>query len=582
MPEKSVREMSKLERKHYSLEARMFHASVMICVVLGIAALLVGLGLYAYALTSKYITESFQLSRNTAAALTRVVDIAPMSERTIELYHGLTEEERAGTGTDEYRAGFAEISEMPEYRTALEVLNVFYKDSDVYDLYIAMYDADTSALIYIADPDGNPDEVRMPGDWDKVDKNEIKTFLGWNGEKKLYHIGVTEVLGRMCTAGMPIRNDNGEIVAFVLADITLASVAVGMRNFTLQFLLALIVITVLLSYILTQRMKKMLVKPINEIAEAAQSYVEDRRAGRNDANHFEKLNIRTGDEVENLSLIMADMERDLAEFEENLTKVTAEKERVSTELHMATQIQEAMLPNIYPAFPDRPEFDIYATMDPAREVGGDFYDYFLIDDDHLYMLIADVSGKGVPAALFMMASKIILGNNAMMGKSPAKILEDANNSICKNNKMEMFVTVWLGILEISTGKITAANAGHEYPAIRHADGSFELLKDKHGFVVGGMSGLKYKEYEVQLEPGSKLFVYTDGVPEATDAENNMFGADRMIEALNKEPGAAPYCILKNVRSAVDGFVKEAEQFDDLTMLCLEYKFNAGGAKTDEQ
>ena len=581
MPEKSVREMSELERKHYSLEARMFHASVMICVVLGIAALIVGLGLYAYALASQYITESFQLSRNTAAALTRVVDISPMSERTMELYHSQTENERAETGTDDYRARFAEISEMLEYRTALEVLNVFYKDSDVYDLYLAMYDADTSALVFIADPDENPDYMCRPGDWESVDKKEIKSFLEWDGEGKLYHIGVTEAFGRVCTAGVPIRNDNGEIVAFVLSDITLKNVATGMRNFTLQFLLALIVITALMSYILTQHMKRTLVKPINEIAEAAQKYVEDRRAGRNDTNHFEVLNIRTGDEVENLSLVMADMERDLSEYEENLTKVTAEKERVSTELHMATQIQEAMLPNIYPAFPDRPEFDIYATMDPAREVGGDFYDYFLIDDDHLYMLIADVSGKGIPAALFMMASKIILGNNAKMGKSPAKILEDTNASICSNNKMEMFVTVWLGVLEISTGKLTAANAGHEYPTIRHADGSFELIKDKHGFVIGGMSGVKYKEYELQMEPGSKLFVYTDGVPEATDAENNMFGTDRMLEALNKDPNAAPDGILKNVRNAVDGFVKEAEQFDDLTMLCLEYKLSTGGATTDE-
>ena len=242
-----------------------------------------------------------------------------------------------------------------------------------------------------------------------------------------------------------------------------------------------------------------------------------------------------------------------------------------TELHTATRIQEAMLPNIFPPFPDRMEFDLYATMDPAREVGGDFYDFFLIDDDHLCLVMADVSGKGVPAALFMMASKIILANNAKMGKSPAEILTDTNAAICSNNREEMFVTVWLGILEISTGKLTAANAGHEYPVLKRAGGQFELIKDKHGLVIGGMEGVRYRQYELWLEPGAKLFLYTDGVPEATDADNTLFGTERMLAALNTEPEAAPERILKNERAAVDGFVKGAEQFDDLTMLCLEYK-----------
>ncbi|MBQ7152942.1 MAG: serine/threonine-protein phosphatase, partial [Clostridia bacterium] len=234
-----------------------------------------------------------------------------------------------------------------------------------------------------------------------------------------------------------------------------------------------------------------------------------------------------------------------------------------------------------PAFPDRSECDIYATMNPATEVGGDFYDFFLVDSDHLCMVMADVSGKGVPAALFMMASKIILANNAMMGKSPAQILQDANAAICSNNREEMFVTVWIGILEISTGKLTAANAGHEYPVLKAPDGGFELYKDKHGFVVGGMDGARYKEYELQLQPGSKLFVYTDGVPEATSAENELFGTDRMLAALNGAPAdAGTKDYLESVRSAVDGFVMEAEQFDDLTMLCMEYKGNTN-AKEDQ-
>ena len=280
---------------------------------------------------------------------------------------------------------------------------------------------------------------------------------------------------------------------------------------------------------------------------------------------------RTNDEIEILAESFAALSKKTRDYIVQITQITAEKERIGTELALATRIQADMLPNIYPAFPDRPEFDIYATMTPAKEVGGDFYDFFLIDDDHLGLVMADVSGKGVPAALFMMISKILVQNYAMTGRSPAEVLRAVNDQICSNNREEMFVTVWFGVLDLKTGKITAANAGHEYPAVMLSGGRFELIKDKHGFVIGGMEGIRYKEYELTLTPGSRLFLYTDGVPEATDAQNEMFGTDRMLAALNERPDAAPETILHIVRAAVDGFVKDAEQFDDLTMLCVEYQ-----------
>ena len=278
---------------------------------------------------------------------------------------------------------------------------------------------------------------------------------------------------------------------------------------------------------------------------------------------------RTGDEIEVLAESFETLSKRTREYIVQITKITAEKERIGAELELATKIQADMLPNIYPAFPDRPEFDIYATMTPAKEVGGDFYDFFLIDDNHLGIVMADVSGKGVPAALFMMMSKILVNNYAMMGESPAKVLEQVNAQICKNNEEEMFVTVWFGVLEISTGKITAANAGHEYPIVKKADSSFELFKDKHGFVIGGMEGMRYKDYEFTLEKGGSLFLYTDGVAEATNAGNELFGTDRMLEALNTEPEAAPEKLLSNMQKAVDDFVGDAPQFDDLTMLSVK-------------
>ena len=247
-----------------------------------------------------------------------------------------------------------------------------------------------------------------------------------------------------------------------------------------------------------------------------------------------------------------------------------EKERMASQLNTASRIQESVLPHTFPPFPDRTEFDLYASMNPALSVGGDFYDFYLIDEDHLGLVVADVSGKGIPAALFMMVSKAILKNSAMLGSSAADILEQTNDMICSNNQVDMFVTVWLGILEISTGRVRAANVGHEYPALMQ-NGKFSLMKDRHGFVIGGMEGMKYTEYEFTLQPGDKLFVYTDGVTEATTADQSMFGTDRMLDALNIDPKASPELILRNVKVMVDSFVGDAEQFDDLTMLCLEYR-----------
>ena len=252
-----------------------------------------------------------------------------------------------------------------------------------------------------------------------------------------------------------------------------------------------------------------------------------------------------------------------------------------TELNMATEIQTSMLPSIFPAFPDRPEFDIYASMDPAKEVGGDFYDFFMIDDDHLAIVIADVSGKGVPAALFMMSSKILINDHALMGGTPAEILGRVNKQVYANNKAHMFVTVWLGILEISTGKFTTASAGHEYPMI-NINGKYEMLKDKHGLAIGAMDIAKYKNTEIQLKKGDSIFVYTDGVAEATDANNELFGTDRTVEALNAIPkGASQKEVLAGVRVAVDAFVKEAPQFDDLTMVGLKYNGPQENAQTEE-
>ena len=261
------------------------------------------------------------------------------------------------------------------------------------------------------------------------------------------------------------------------------------------------------------------------------------------------------------------MEREQIE-QENQRK---EQERIAEELRTAREVQANTLPSIFPPFPDRTEFSLYASMAPAKEVGGDFYDFFLIDSDHLALVIADVSGKGIPAALFMMVSKSLIKNELLSGCDPAEAMTRVNQQLCERNSSQMFVTVWLAVVELSTGKGLACNAGHEHPALRRAGGDFELLKYKHGMFVGISGKAKYQNREFELHPGDSIFVYTDGIPEATAAGKEMFGEERLVSSLNACPDCRPEEMIRWVKNSVDTFVGDAEQFDDLTMLCLEYK-----------
>jgi sigma-B regulation protein RsbU (phosphoserine phosphatase) len=308
-------------------------------------------------------------------------------------------------------------------------------------------------------------------------------------------------------------------------------------------------------------------------------FVQPIRKASDEATRFARENVKgepLGEisrirEIENLARSIDTMETDMVNYIDNLTAVTAEKERIGTELSLAKTIQETSVPNIFPPFPERTDFDIYASMTPAKEVGGDFYNFFLIDDEHLAFVIGDVSGKGVPAALFMMVTNIMISDRTRTGATPGEILTAVNRDICEHNQADMFVTVWLGILDLATGKVVAANAGHDDAAICRKDGSFELFKTRHGFVIGGMQGLKYRDFEIQLEAGDRLFLYTDGVPEATDANNGMFGMERTLDTLNEHRKKTPQEILNGVHASVNAFVGDAPQFDDLTMLCVEYK-----------
>ena len=369
------------------------------------------------------------------------------------------------------------------------------------------------------------------------------------------------------TAMVPLKTSDGQTAAILCVQRQMDAVSPIRRDFVRSVMRVLLLLAAVVTVGQAVYLSRVLIRPVKKITDEATRFATENCPPERKLTE----EITNSDEIGQLASSIDRMEEQIGDYIESLTRITAERERIAAELSLAGRIQDAMLPNDFPAFPDRDEFALYASMDPAKEVGGDFYDFFLIDEDHLCLEIADVSGKGIPAAMFMTVSKTILQSCAMLGRSAAEILTKTNEAICSNNREDMFVTVWVGILEISTGKMRAASAGHEYPALKKANGSFELFRDRHGLPIGAMENAKYQEYELQFHPGDALFVYTDGIPEAVNEQTAAFGTDRMLDALNLDPNADPETLLHNVRQALDSFVGAAEQFDDITMLGFVYR-----------
>ena len=367
------------------------------------------------------------------------------------------------------------------------------------------------------------------------------------------------------TTLVPVKNTQGEVVSVMCIQRAMSELRDGRRPYLISIAVSTVMLAVLVSLSSAYYINQEFVRPLRRVLDETTRFARENQKG-------ETLGaVSTINEIASLGHAVDAMETEMLEYIENLTSFTAEKERIGAELSIAGTIQENAVPNTFPAFPERNEFEIFATMTTAKEVGGDFYNFFLVDDDHLAIVMADVSGKGIPAALFMMVTNILISDRTRMGGTPAEILTFVNDSICEHNRADMFVTVWLGILEISTGKMIAANAGHDDPAICRKDGYFETLTNKHDLVIGAMKEVQYRNFEVQLHKGDKLFLYTDGLPEATDGNNRMLTLEGMLRLLNQHKDKAPQAILDGVNQGVNAFVGDAPQFDDLTMLCLELK-----------
>lgn len=508
-----------------------------------------------------------------AAANTIDIDeVVILRDEIVAMYDSISDDAKVSSvdlGTaecDEYLSNFSDIQASNEWNEVHEQLEAVRSATDIISVYLLYPHEGDRTAIYLSD--SSSDEICLPGTFDHLSDAQCAVFDDPYKGFEPYITNYPEY-GHLMTTAVPVFDESGEFVCLAFADVSMQDV-INDRNSYLRFIIIFLgILTIVLCMTFIGVVNYLIVEPINKIAVASKNYI----SGENekDSTLFEKLNIHSGDEIENLSQTMTQMAIDIDHYINAVTAATAEQERMGAELDLAKSIQASYLPSIFPPFPNRTEFDLYASMEPAKEVGGDFYDFFLIDEDHLALVMADVSGKGVPAALFMMISKTLIKNQTAYSSSPSEILRVVNNQLCENNVAEMFVTVWLGILNVKTGELVTSSAGHEYPAIRREGGEFELFRDKHGMPLGGLPGIKFKEEVLKLNPNDELYVYTDGVPEATNADNKLYGTDRMIKALNSsDVGDDLEMLLKNVRADIDSFVDGAPQFDDITMLVIKY------------
>ena len=464
--------------------------------------------------------------------------------------------------SDSYNRGLMITCAAPFYDAKGKFAGVVAMDMLIGDLYNSIVDVDLGkdSYTFLADKAG---KIIIPGGESRhistITKSLADTIMA--GKQ-----GVSLSDSRVYYAYTPIKSTGWTLCASIPESVILEPVRSMNERiiFTILSFMGAFVIVVALAVVAARKFSHKLTAPIIALEEDVKKI--------SGGNLDYRAEIRSNDEIGDLAKSFNDMAASLKDYVKNLAAVTAEKERIGAELNIATQIQADMLPRIFPPFPDRKEFDIYATMNPAKEVGGDFYDFFLINDDHLALVMADVSGKGVPAALFMVIAKTLIKNRAQMGETvnPSEILADVNNQLCEGNDADLFVTVWLGILELSTGHVVCSNAGHEYPAIRRAGGNYELFKTKQSPAVATMENMRFRQSDFTLEPGDNLYLYTDGVAEATNIHEELYGTDRMLEVLNTTENMDAQKILAAMKKSVDEFTGEAPQFDDITMLSLRY------------
>lgn len=559
-------------KKKRSLKRVAFRAILIGAFIILFLSVLIELVLFIYPTLENYKRE-LNHEGEFAVSLIGQEYLEKVFEQVKDVYYSTPEDIRHDQYGDEYVGVLLPIVDE-DFLNARNILTTCREHADLENVYITFFDEQYERLVYVID--GNDREhAFLPGMWLSNENGTIdppKIIDRTLKSDWFMPITYGTVQGWTATNYEAILDHEGNMIGFMTINITINSFARQIGMFLAVYIPVMVIALVGIAFLAGKTINKRLIIPINKLTVAARKYTSISKVERHvDTSVFEDLSIKTGDEIEELWETMVDMEDDVSQAMKQIRDATKKQERLATELDLAKGIQAAALPTDFKEISAKDEFELYASMAPAKEVGGDFYDFFMIDEDHLGLVIADVSGKGIPAALFMMISKSLIKTRAMEGGRPSEILKFVNDSLCADNINDMFVTVWLGILTISTGEMIASSAGHEYPFITGADGRFEVFKDPHGLVIGVMEGSNYKDYDFRLEKGHKLFVYTDGVAEATNENDELFGLERIEESLNRCRDHSPEELIKYMKSEVDTFAGAMEQFDDITMLCLLYK-----------
>ncbi len=371
--------------------------------------------------------------------------------------------------------------------------------------------------------------------------------------------------GYLISAFNVLRDDQGNPMLVVGADMSMKDINSTLFNYIIlvSSIAALILILFITIYLLF--LNKSIIDPLQVIVDNATDFVNTNI----DENHSEivalNIDVKTGDEIEILAEAFNKMTSDIIRYINELTTVTSERERIETELRIATLIQEGMLPKNF-EYPDRHEFTLFASMRAAKDVGGDFYDFFFVDDDHFCITIGDVSGKGVPAALFMAMTKATVKDLVLRRLPIDEVMTEANVTLCNNNEQDMFVTLFIAIINVKTGEFSWCDAGHDPAIIWKKDGTVEMLTGKKGFVCAGIETAKYKLNESKIEKGDIIYLYTDGIPEANNTAQEFYGLERLktLISAQKKHEIKPLCV--DILSDVDQFAASEPQFDDITML----------------
>ena len=469
-------------------------------------------------------------------------------------------------GSDEFNAfleKFSFVYDMPEFKIIHDQLSSTQDlgISTLASIYTIFYDFDRDIPYAIYLVDAAVDDNCPPGVVEQVTDIDLTGTYG-DDRGTLPYITNMDLYGWLVTAASPVYDSDGNVAGYLAVDLDMNDIKSNEVSFIVILTLILVALTAVSAVITIIVIRKTIVDPIKTLSTAAMQYI----SGKKDKDQFSLINIKSSDEIGDLSNAMKKMESDINDYVNNITSMTSEKERISAELNIAAKMQLDMLPK---TFPDRDDIEIFATMRPAREMGGDFYDFFMIDDDHIGLVMADVSGKGVPAAMFMIIVKTLIKKRSTASGSPSQILHDVNNTLCADNPSELFVTAWLGILTISSGELISANAGHEYPVLMHANEEYKLLVDNNMPPLAAMENIAYKDKIRKLQKGDRLFLYTDGVPEAKSPDGKRFGIDKMLEILNREKDRTPKEILGAMQKEIDTFSGTPNDlFDDVTMMSI--------------